>query len=744
MLKIPGGTSVDNAVFVRQTVPRRMVTGQTKTISITIRNTGTTTWTRAGGYRLGTQNPRDNKIWTGGTRIFLKPGDSIAPGQTKTFTFDITAPMDPGIHDFQWRMVRENVRWFGAYTRNVPIRVRPLQDRATFVSQSVPRTRNPGQTAIVSITMRNTGTTTWTRAGGYRLGSQNPQDNDIWTGDTRIYLKPGESIAPGQSKTFRFKITAPMAPGIHNFQWRMVREEVHWFGAYTRNVRIRVRAPQDRARFVSQSVPSSMDAGQTVTVSITMRNTGMTTWTRAGGYKLGSQKPQDNKIWTGGTRVYLKPGESIAPGQSKTFTFEITAPMTIGIRDFQWRMVHEHVQWFGERTENIRISIGQGPTPTPTPRAFPFPVRPGLWPGSAEERSTSDLDGDGLSQKFELQLAQAFFPTIWFDNGEDCTAPGGAPGHFFNLPGRLIFRVRPHPNNPDYIAMSFALLYQDDCGVFQGMGSHPGDVEPFAITLAPNPACPLGYGAYALTTWAHYGTSHEVKGNRNLYNRCRFGFSRDPLGHGDVVMVAENKHGNYKSDRACDEAAYGTENCDFDFTLGNVNAWVGLNVGEEWPPSQRRHHDLGPLGFHGERLWEGKDFCGKSDKTGDCPGPAEEKMYLVADKVVPQAYVAEFISQSGVPGLMQTGEKALVSITMKNKGLLPWTRQDGYQLGAVYPTNPFWVDSRLPHLQRRGLTTSSGVWSAKDTIGSATSRLIMSLSCTGVRPPLTHRRRLPR
>jgi hypothetical protein len=205
MLKIPGGTSVDNAVFVRQTVPRRMVTGQTKTISITIRNTGTTTWTRAGGYRLGTQNPRDNKIWTGGTRIFLKPGDSIAPGQTKTFTFDITAPMDPGIHDFQWRMVRENVRWFGAYTRNVPIRVRPLQDRATFVSQSVPRTRNPGQTAIVSITMRNTGTTTWTRAGGYRLGSQNPQDNDIWTGDTRIYLKPGESIAPGQSKTFRHK-----------------------------------------------------------------------------------------------------------------------------------------------------------------------------------------------------------------------------------------------------------------------------------------------------------------------------------------------------------------------------------------------------------------------------------------------------------------------------------------------------------------------------------------------------------
>jgi len=49
--------------------------------------------------------------------------------------------------------------------------------------------------------MKNTGTTSWTAADSYRLGSQNPQDNWNW-GINRVYLPAGETIAPGQSKTF--------------------------------------------------------------------------------------------------------------------------------------------------------------------------------------------------------------------------------------------------------------------------------------------------------------------------------------------------------------------------------------------------------------------------------------------------------------------------------------------------------------------------------------------------------------
>ena len=43
----------------------------------------------------------------------------------------------------------------------------------------------------------------------------------------------------------------------------------------------------------------------------------------------------------------------------------------------------------------------------------------------------TDVDADGLDDGFEDALASQFFPrTVWFDSGEDCTAPAspGNPG----------------------------------------------------------------------------------------------------------------------------------------------------------------------------------------------------------------------------------------------------------------------------------------------------------------------------
>ncbi|GAB2864388.1 hypothetical protein GCM10027277_36420 [Pseudoduganella ginsengisoli] len=110
---------------------------------------------------------------------------------------------------------------------------------AALVSQSVPLTLAPGQNATVSIVMKNTGTNTWTAAGNYKLGSQNPGDNMTFNAG-RVLLGAGDSIAPGQQKTFTFNITAPTTPGVYNFQMRMVQEFIEWFGEYSTNVAVAV------------------------------------------------------------------------------------------------------------------------------------------------------------------------------------------------------------------------------------------------------------------------------------------------------------------------------------------------------------------------------------------------------------------------------------------------------------------------------------------------------------------------
>ena len=101
-------------------------------------------------------------------------------------------------------------------------------NNAAFVSQSVPTTMTPGQSYAISVTMQNTGNTTWSSANQFKLGTQNPEDNTLWTGLTRVALP--SSVNPGESVTFNFNVTAPSATGLYNFQWKMVQDGVQWFG----------------------------------------------------------------------------------------------------------------------------------------------------------------------------------------------------------------------------------------------------------------------------------------------------------------------------------------------------------------------------------------------------------------------------------------------------------------------------------------------------------------------------------
>jgi hypothetical protein len=118
------------------------------------------------------------------------------------------------------------------------------------------------------------------------------------------------------------------------------------------------------AAFVSQSVPSSLATGQRVTVTITMRNSGTTTWI-PGSYFLMTQNPAANTTW-GLSAVGLS--SSVAPGSNATFTFTITAPATAGTYNFQWQMLQYNVAYFGATTTNVAISVtGSVTPPPPTP-----------------------------------------------------------------------------------------------------------------------------------------------------------------------------------------------------------------------------------------------------------------------------------------------------------------------------------------------------------------------------------------
>ncbi|MEN9841229.1 MAG: hypothetical protein RL376_1029 [Verrucomicrobiota bacterium] len=116
------------------------------------------------------------------------------------------------------------------------------------------------------------------------------------------------------------------------------------------------RLSTNKAQFIKQTVPARLAPGQVSPVSITLRNIGKTTWASGSGFKLGSQAVQDNTLWTGSNRVALTTSPT-APGQDQVFTFNITAPASPGTYSFQWLMLQEGVEWFGEITPLVSLRI---------------------------------------------------------------------------------------------------------------------------------------------------------------------------------------------------------------------------------------------------------------------------------------------------------------------------------------------------------------------------------------------------
>jgi hypothetical protein len=112
---------VNDASFVSQLIPP-MVPGGNVAATVTMRNTGTTSWTRSRGYMLGSQLPPGNTTW-GVSHVDLAETDSIVPGAEKTFTFDITAPATEGPWDFQWQMMQADSGYFGVATFQQTIRL---------------------------------------------------------------------------------------------------------------------------------------------------------------------------------------------------------------------------------------------------------------------------------------------------------------------------------------------------------------------------------------------------------------------------------------------------------------------------------------------------------------------------------------------------------------------------------------------------------------------------------------------
>lgn len=104
---------------------------------------------------------------------------------------------------------------------------------------------------------------------------------------------------------------------------------------------------EDDAMIVAATLPTALACNQAFAAEVVVRNTGLATWTRDAGYKLGTVDDSD-PFYPGDTRVWLPDGVVVAPGAEHAFSFDLKAPATPGDYVTDWQMVHEGIRWFGE------------------------------------------------------------------------------------------------------------------------------------------------------------------------------------------------------------------------------------------------------------------------------------------------------------------------------------------------------------------------------------------------------------
>jgi hypothetical protein len=305
-------------------------------------------------------------------------------------------------------------------------------DAATGVSISAPTTMAPGATAYVTVTIRNSGTTTWYPGVTYpyRLGAQNPQDNLTW-GVGRVEL--GSTVAPSGQAVFGFIVTAPTTPGTYAFGWGMLREGLYWFGGnISSTITVAAPAPVYDAQLVSASVPTTMTAGSYYNVSMTFRNAGNTTWTSP---DFALATPDDNYTW-GMNRIAMSPS-TVGPGQNATFSVLVRAPSTASTYVFQWGMVWEYHQRFGPySTTYVTVSAPTTPKPTISPSHTAMTAGQSFTMSWSTANATSlthvcSASGPGYTVNESLALSGSQTMTAqagWVNYPSTCTWTASGPG----------------------------------------------------------------------------------------------------------------------------------------------------------------------------------------------------------------------------------------------------------------------------------------------------------------------------
>ena len=332
----------------------------TTTVPMTLTNTGDFPWSSPGfnlSYHLF--DPTGRLVVWDGARTAV-PG-IVQPGQSVTVQAALALPSANGAYTVKWDMVQEGVTWFsskGVAPGLQSVTVGTLSYGASYDNSQAPTAVNTAMRWNVLVGVTNRSNFAFSTATNVYL-SYHWFNADgtvaVWDG-----ARSPINLAAGASGGVWVAVYGPPQPGSYRLAFDLVQEGVTWFsdrGVAMATSSATARMPLLGALYAAP-VTASGAAGATLTVPVTIKNTGSATWSASQVFLAYHLYRGGALVVWDGARTALP--SSLAPGQTATVQLAVRLPATAADYDLRIDLVQEGVTWFsaaGVPVGSVALSV---------------------------------------------------------------------------------------------------------------------------------------------------------------------------------------------------------------------------------------------------------------------------------------------------------------------------------------------------------------------------------------------------
>lgn len=226
--------------------PKEIITlapGETKTISLSYKNIGKTTWKRKGAgyvsFYTAEKNYRksifESPNWFDATHASLLKEATVKPGATGTFKLVLHAPKKEGTYTESFGMVAEDTTWIPGGELKLEIEVgtkkivaekkKPLLSGIVLIRSTKQVTAEGGEQIVFKVGMKNTGTVAWTKrevrsADSLAIASVSS------TPPKQLALNTAGTVEPGAIDFLSFMFVAPPVKGVYTLKYQFAANDV--------------------------------------------------------------------------------------------------------------------------------------------------------------------------------------------------------------------------------------------------------------------------------------------------------------------------------------------------------------------------------------------------------------------------------------------------------------------------------------------------------------------------------------